>query len=249
MKPLISVVITTIRGREQSFERALKSVMKQTYENIEVIPIRNVHNAAKARNEGIGKSNGAYIAFLDDDDEWLPTKLEKQFVEFEVQTKLVVCWVDDRRFGESYVVHYPNKLYIKDVLKRFNLASTSAYMFRADFLKQQLFDESFPSAQEYELAIRSVMSAPVKCVQEALVIQNKSVNQITRDWKKKKLGLKQLLKRHKNLYSAFPFGIYIVYRLKFLGLQCLYSFAYLVGDRIYKIIIPLKRGLLWRKQY
>jgi hypothetical protein len=122
-------------------------------------------------------------------------------------------------------------------------------MFRADFLKQQLFDESFPSAQEYELAIRSVMSAPVKCVQEALVIQNKSDGQITRDWKKKKLGLKQLLKKHKSLYRAYTIWDYINYRMKFFGLQCIYSLAYLIGDKVYKIIIPLKRGLLWRKQY
>jgi len=249
MMPLISVVITTVRGREKLFERALESVMKQTYLYMEVIPIKNIHNAAKARNIGIKKSNGVFIAFLDDDDEWLPDKLEKQVAQFEKYTQLVVCWVNDKRFGEGYVVKYPNKLYIKDVLKRFNLASTSAYMFRADFLKEQLFDESFPSAQEYELAIRSVMSAPVKCVQEALVIQNKSVNQITRDWKKKKLGLKKLLRKHKRIYSGFNIWVFIGFRLKFFGLQCMYSFAYLVGDRIYKIIIPLKRGLLWRKQY
>jgi len=246
MKPLISVIITTIDGREQSFERALRSAMRQTYENIEIIPIRNVHNAARARNVGIRTSNGSYIAFLDDDDEWLPTKLEKQLKEFEKETKLVVCWVQDKRFDWDYVVKYPSKLYIKDVLSRLNLASTSAYMFKADFLREQLFDESFPSAQEYELAIRSVMSAPVKCVREVLVIQNKSEGQITRDWKKKKLGLKKLLKKYKPLYKTNSIRFF---RLKFLGMQIIYSLAEIVGDRVYKVIIPLKRGSLWRKQF
>jgi len=240
---LVSVVVTTMTGREQTFERALCSVMVQTYQNIEIIPIKNVVNAARARNDGIKKSNGEFIAFLDDDDAWLSDKIEKQLKEFEENTNLVICWVDDRRFGKGYVIKYPNKLYVKDVLKRFNLASTSAYMFRAKFLKEQLFDESFPSAQEYELAIRSVMSAPVKCVQEVLVVQNKSKNQITRDWKKKKLGLKLLLKKSQSIYRSNGLWYYTNYKIKFFGLQCLYSFAYLVGDRIYKIIIPLKRGL------
>jgi hypothetical protein len=116
-------------------------------------------------------------------------------------------------------------------------------MFRAKWLKEQLFDESFPSAQEYELAIRAGMFFPVECVQEVLVIQNRSKNQITRDWKKKKLGLKLLLNKSQSLYRSEGLWNYTNYKIKFFGLQCLYSLAYLVGDRIYKIIIPLKRGL------
>lgn len=267
-RPLVSVIIPT-KNRERELKRAIESVLDQSYLNFEIIIVDNSDtnykstinlffdvwrydkskvryfynnelNVVSARNFGIRQSKGQYIAFLDDDDVWLSDKIEKQLKEFEENTNLVVCWVDDRRFGKGYVVKYPNKLYIKDVLKRFNLASTSAYMFRAKFLKEQMFDESFPSAQEYELAIRSVVSFPVKCVQEVLAVQNRSEYQITRDWKKKKLGLKLLLNKYKYLY---PINNIWGYRIKFFGLQCLYSFAYLVGDRIYKIIIPLKRGL------
>jgi len=242
MEDLVSIVIPTLRSRKELLERAIKSVMNQTYQHIEIIPIEGGRNASDARNIGIKRARGKYIAFLDDDDEWLPTKIEQQLKEFEEDTKLVICWIDDRRFGERYIVRYKNKLSVRDVLRKFNLASTSAYMFRADFLKKELFDVAFVSAQEYELAIRAILSAPVKCVQSILVIQNKSSNQITRNWKKKKQGLKQLLIKHKNLYSGNLYGNYWVYRLKFFGLQCLYSLAYVVGDRIYKIIIPLKRG-------
>ncbi|MGO5013585.1 glycosyltransferase family 2 protein [Niallia sp. Sow4_A1] len=100
--PLISVVIPTY-NRASIILRTLDSVFAQTYKNYEVIVvddasiddtenvIKNIKNnrvkfikheynmnGSKARNTGILKSSGEYIAFLDSDDEWKPTKLEEQ---------------------------------------------------------------------------------------------------------------------------------------------------------------------------
>ena len=224
-------------------ERAIQSVKNQTYKEIEIIVVREDGNPAENRNIGISKAKGEYVAFIDDDDEWLPDKLENQLSLFDKTTSLVVCWVDDKRFGESYVVRYPKTIYLKQVLKMFNVAATSAYLFRKDRL-QALggFDVTFPSAQEYELAIRTCDAfCYIKCYQEVLVIQHKSENQMTRNWKKKKEGLKLLLKKHKTLYRQFGYREYIKFRFKFFGLQCLYTLAFVLGDRIYKIIIPLKK--------
>lgn len=99
---LVSVVIPTLQ-RPQLLSRALKSVFDQTHSPIEVIVVvdgpdpdtiaalasisdprlRVIVNpqsltAAGARNIGVANANGAWIAFLDDDDEWLPHKLERQ---------------------------------------------------------------------------------------------------------------------------------------------------------------------------
>ena len=102
MKPIISTVIPT-RNRPLLVERAVKSAIAQTFKEIEVIvmidgsdsatcavlaaiddprlkyvelPIRG--GAAAARNAGVSEAAGEWIAFLDDDDEWLPQKLELQ---------------------------------------------------------------------------------------------------------------------------------------------------------------------------
>jgi glycosyltransferase involved in cell wall biosynthesis len=100
--PLVSVVVPTF-GRPTLLLRALTSVFGQTYETLEVIVVvdgpdeatiaalKNVRDArlrvlvnsrslaaAGARNIGVDNAKGAWIAFLDDDDEWLPDKLEKQ---------------------------------------------------------------------------------------------------------------------------------------------------------------------------
>jgi len=113
-------------------------------------------------------------------------------------------------------------------------------MFDAKWLKEHPFDINFPSAQEYELAIRACKACPILCHSEVLVIQHKSEGQITKDWKAKKLGLKLLLKKHKRIYMRYGLWNYIVFRIKFMGLQCIYSIAPVVGERIYKILIPLK---------
>jgi glycosyltransferase involved in cell wall biosynthesis len=105
---LVSVVIPTY-NRAELLERAVNSVLSQTYPNLEVIIVddastdntqdrikdlqqvdhriqyyRHLSNrgAQAARNTGIHAANGRYIAFLDSDNEWLPRKLEKQMALF-----------------------------------------------------------------------------------------------------------------------------------------------------------------------
>jgi glycosyltransferase involved in cell wall biosynthesis len=98
----VSVVIPT-RGRALLVNRAVESALAQTHSPIEVIVVidgidtqteqvlsgindhrlRVVLNAvsqggAETRNLGVRQASGTWIAFLDDDDEWLPEKLEKQ---------------------------------------------------------------------------------------------------------------------------------------------------------------------------
>ena len=100
--PLVSIVIPT-RGRPALLVRAVRSVLDQTVTDIEVVVIvdgadpeteaglRAIEDgrlrwhvnptsigSGAARNAGAAMAGGAWIGFLDDDDEWLPTKLERQ---------------------------------------------------------------------------------------------------------------------------------------------------------------------------
>ncbi|MBA3966523.1 MAG: glycosyltransferase family 2 protein, partial [Nitrospirales bacterium] len=102
VEPLVSVVIPT-RNRPDLVVRAIRSVLTQTFTAIEIIVVldgpdgltaerlqgigdRRVHitslpgpqGGAAARNAGVAAAKGKWIAFLDDDDEWLPTKLDIQ---------------------------------------------------------------------------------------------------------------------------------------------------------------------------
>ena len=106
----ISVVIPTY-DRPRSLERAIESVLAQTYEDFECIiiddasteDIRSVvekyadprltyrvheynRGGSAARNTGIDAAEGKYIAFLDSDDAWLPEKLERQTACIEARS-------------------------------------------------------------------------------------------------------------------------------------------------------------------
>jgi glycosyltransferase involved in cell wall biosynthesis len=104
---MVSVILPTY-NRSRSLDRAMKSVLGQTYSNIELIIIDDGSNdrteeivtgfkderlryieltensgAAAARNEGIALAKGEFIAFQDSDDEWFPEKLQKQMSLFQ----------------------------------------------------------------------------------------------------------------------------------------------------------------------
>lgn len=99
--PLVSVIIPSY-NRYDMLLNAIDSVKKQTYPNVEIIVVADVcedkrydllkddksivciqidkraGNPCFARNTGIQKSKGEYVSLLDDDDMWLPNKLEVQ---------------------------------------------------------------------------------------------------------------------------------------------------------------------------
>ncbi|NRB59413.1 MAG: glycosyltransferase family 2 protein [Winogradskyella sp.] len=119
MNPLVSIIIPTY-NRTDYLKLTLESVINQTYPNIEIIVvddgstndnnrvlcnqyakvnyymIKNSGGPATPRNYGFKKSNGQYIAFLDDDDLWQPNKLTEQvkILENNLEFGLVHCYCD-----------------------------------------------------------------------------------------------------------------------------------------------------------
>lgn len=115
--PLVSVIIPTYK-RANFLKLTLQSVADQSYKNVEIIvvddgsptdeaeqvcaayervtfiKIENSGGPAKPRNIGIQKATGKYLAFVDDDDIWLRTKLEKQveILEQNPDFGLVHCY-------------------------------------------------------------------------------------------------------------------------------------------------------------
>ncbi len=100
--PQIDIIIPTY-NREKTIERAVRSVLGQTYDNIKVIivddgstdgteqiinsiedsriryyKLKKNGGAGYARNEGVNLASAEFIAFHDSDDAWRPDKLEKQ---------------------------------------------------------------------------------------------------------------------------------------------------------------------------
>jgi glycosyltransferase involved in cell wall biosynthesis len=134
--PMVSAVIPT-RNRPDLVLRAVTSALEQSFGGIEVIVVvdgpdratlqalgaisdprlrvvalKGSVGGAEARNVGVQASRGQWIALLDDDDEWLPGKIEKQLAAAEASTAdraLVVCTFVERSAVREDVVR-PRRL-------------------------------------------------------------------------------------------------------------------------------------------
>jgi glycosyltransferase involved in cell wall biosynthesis len=182
--PLVSIVIPTY-NHAPMLQRALETVIEQSYQNwnaivvnnfstdntleivakfndprIHCVNFRNNGVIGASRNEGIALATGEYIAFLDSDDTWFPTKIEK-CVAVLVDGSDLVChaeyWIDES--GKSRLVAYgPSEAATHhNLIYRGNRISTSATMVRASLLKEvNGFDVSpeLISTEDYDLWIR-----------------------------------------------------------------------------------------------
>ena len=205
--PLVSVIIPTCR-RPKLCMRALEGVLAQTHGDFEVIVVvdgpnaetlellkaqtdkrvKVIHNeisrgGPEARNIGVAAASGAWIAFLDDDDEWLPTKLERQLAMAGSPERAVVVTCLSHIVTPKTRFIWPRRIY--DGTQPFD-----EYMFdRRSFFRGETFCQTtsimmprwlfnefkFPSIHQHEdwdLLIKATKArhAEVVTVPEALVI-------------------------------------------------------------------------------
>jgi hypothetical protein len=105
----------------------------------------------------------------------------------------------------------------------------------------QVFDISLPSAQEYDLAIRLSRKWKIRTVPEILMIQNASEGQISENWSKKIRGILALWIKNGRDYRILGIKGCILNHLKNIGIIILFFFGFIFGNKMYKIIIPIKR--------
>jgi glycosyltransferase involved in cell wall biosynthesis len=184
--PLISVVIPTFERRE-FVQAAIRSVLGQTLRDFEVLVVddgstlnlpplldalgdariryfRHDSNRGEAasRNTGILNARGAYVAFLDDDDEWLPEKLRLQIELFSHSSDTVGCVYGGyeairARDGEVLWRRVPTKRgdLSRELLRRNILGIPSTVLLRRECLERVgLFDEGIAFGLDHDLWIR-----------------------------------------------------------------------------------------------
>ena len=239
MNKLVSIIIPT-HNRPKMLSRALASVMNQKYGNMEIIIIDDSNNEAnkienenlikklndkriiylhtngsegggKARNIGIERSNGSYIAFLDDDDIWLKNKLKKQMEKFKLDESIcaVYCIYDvyDERGVKIRKIRHRNRGDIyKKLLHSFCISETSSIIIKKGALKKiNGFDTSLVSNQEYDLYLRLSEHCNFDFVDEVLINKIESEKErISSNFNKKTEGLKQFFKKNKIRYKNLP---------------------------------------------
>lgn len=236
MEPLVTTIITTHKRQISILLEAVNSVKAQTYKNIEIIIvddnfedsvfrkdnlnefacddkitlILNSTNigAQASRNKGVIASKGAFVAFLDDDDIWMPTKIEKQMsiLNSDQDIGMVYCdgfsFFDDDitkkgTFREASVYDCPITL----SLELFNdfIGSTSQVIVKKEcFDLVGMFDTEMPARQDYELWLRICKSFKVIGVPEKLLLYRVHTGERISTTKKKVLeSYKLVLSKHR----------------------------------------------------
>lgn len=215
MKPLVTAVIPTY-NRQDFLSKAVVSVLRQTYNNIETIIVDNgslpegtyndiirlgnniryfkipEHGANYARNRGILEARGEYIAFLDDDDEWLPTKIEESLKVFESDSQIGLVFTDKciiyENEGISYCSHsnFNRDNAAMEILMGNFIGSTSCVMVKTSLLRDNMFDVSMPACQDHDLWIRLCRLCRIGHVNKPLLnyYQRSSMGQISSDYRK-----------------------------------------------------------------
>lgn len=251
---MISVIIPT-HNRPEQLKRAVDSVLGQTYKDLEVIVVDDglekradevindlndsrlkyiqhseERGGSAARNTGIKNASGEFIAFLDDDDEWVPHKLATQMAQFESTLRDVgFCfsaveniYSDTKRSGK-HITTVPSGIgdYHELALSYFkSLLTVTLVIKKYVFDEVGLFDEKFPSHQEADLMIRVTEKFKGLGIDKPLVrVAMGGHDQVGGSLKRRILGREMLLakymeelKKNKKLLAAQSFGLGLMYR-------------------------------------
>lgn len=247
--PLVTSVITTYKRNVETVERAVRSVIYQDYNEIELIVVNDYptdHSlsnaigemlnkysncrmikyiiveknggACKARNIAAKEANGKYIAFLDDDDEWLSNKISSMVTgaENNPEAGLIYCnslsvyGVREKKNRFSDVQPSGNIFF--RVLGQNIIGSCSFPMFQLKLFKNcGGFNEDMPAFQDWELYLRVLKSTQALYIDKVLAVyhfysgERISTNSQNRliAYEKIKLLFKNDLKQNKNSSADF----------------------------------------------
>lgn len=231
---LVSVVIPTHK-RPYKVMRAIDSALNQTYQNLEVVIVsdgydketeesmikykadprvnffsyKEAQGGNYARNMGIERAKGKYIAFLDDDDVMEQTKVEKQVEVFQNNNKIGLVYTGFKSTYPNLGLSYTSLPKQSGDLSRKIFASnyigsTSRVMVEKSIVeKVGMFDISLPAMQDYDLWIRICQITQIGYVSEPLLvyINEDENNQISKSANKKKKAIDIITKKYVHYFE------------------------------------------------
>lgn len=254
-QPFISVVIPTY-NRAQPTIAAIESVLAQTYPNFEIIVVDDgstdgsnealqrfiIQRAngshrlsffsqpnqgqSAARNKGIAKARGEYIAFLDSDDLWTPEKLEWQVKAIEqLKNDFGACFTDVRLVNKSgmdvssfqvHSRHYVDTIGIdrkatKSLAESFSGFWVSSLLVRTDIVRKiGGFNPDISFAEDRDLHFRLSLVTPIAYINKQLIQTDRTPSppgSTCRPWDKAGVQFRQqqkMLEKWLSMDTALP---------------------------------------------
>ena len=193
----ISVIIPTY-NRKHTLQRAIDSVLAQTFKPFEIIivddgskdgtkewllqnypSVQYIHQpnngVSSARNKGIQISQGSWIALLDSDDEWMPEKLEYQSRFLEMNRDSSFCHTNEIWIRNGVRVNQmkKHKKYGGDIFKHCldicRISPSSSIIKKDVFEEVGAFDESLTVCEDYDLWLRVTAKFNILFLDEPLI--------------------------------------------------------------------------------
>lgn len=235
--PLLVSVILPTYGRPEFLREAIESVAVQSYDRIELVvvddcspqPVEPVvdrfdtdgldvqcirhdenQGASAARNTGIDSATGQCLAFIDDDDRWAETKIERQVDVLErTSDEVGVVYTGERCVdsdGRVTNVRTPTTRgsVLKDLLSGSPITPFSCLMVDADVADAAgPIDEQLPSWQDKEWYYRLAKESQFEAVPDPLVTRRTGHDQISGDYEaKRQVSYPRLVEKHRSLAAA-----------------------------------------------
>ncbi len=201
---LVSVIIPTF-NRANLILRAVDSVLSQSFRDFDIrviddggidetgnlvlkravestdVEIHYEHTpnqgVAAARNLGIHRSHGDWIALLDSDDEWLPDKLEKQLAFLRENPEISLIHTGEIWIRNGVRVNAPKSYqkYGGDVFEKslpVCMIGPSTSLFHRDLFEElKGFDESYPVCEDYDFWLRATSRYEAGFINEPLIVK------------------------------------------------------------------------------
>jgi glycosyltransferase involved in cell wall biosynthesis len=251
---IVSAVIPT-RGRPELLQRAVRSALAQTLRAIEVVVVIDGEDPATrlalkelahqdgrlrvlalpasvggsdARNRGVEAAAGEWIAFLDDDDEWLPGKLQAQIDAVGRSTAPVLigtCRMIARTPGRDYV--WPRRMPASNeqigeyILARRTLTRGEGYIQTSTFFVRRslMLAQPFKSGQlkhqdtEWVLRVGRLPGAQVVFADEVLAVHNIEEDRATVSNKANWQYSLAWLRRDRHLFTPRALSAFVLYQI------------------------------------
>ena len=197
-QPLVSVIIPAYNGTA-FLKAAIDSVLDQTYPSVECIVVddgstdetpsiidsfgslvrsqrRANQGPARARNHGARLARGQFVSFLDHDDYWRPTKIERQVRRLAERPEAAVIYtavelIDANGDHLATIPAPPEELALRNTLLMQwpHLAIEQGALIRREaFIEVGGFDERLTTSDACDLACRLAMAYPVEPLDEPL---------------------------------------------------------------------------------
>lgn len=227
----VSVLLPTY-NRADILPRAIESVLAQTFRDFELLVvddgstddteeivesydddrIRYVRleknrGSAPARNVGIERSRGEFVAFQDSDDEWKARKLEKQVRRAESNPEAGVVYTGFRRISGDVEQYVPDPAVgrrtgdLSQQLLKYNLIDISTSLVRSEYLTRVGgLDERMPLLQDWDLWIRISEHTKFELVDEPLVNVHLQADSMSNDHDALIEAKTRLLEKHERRF-------------------------------------------------